>query len=75
MCCHDKTVTYPDPEIVELRWLRPDGGKAMSVEMQYATADEAMAAVAACLDAFEEVRREGARPYVARRNSSVESDG
>ena len=59
-------------ERVKLRWLRPDGREAASVEMQYATADEAMAAVAACLDAFEEVRREGARPYVALRDSAME---
>ena len=59
-------------EQVELRWLRPDGREAARVEMHYATADEAMTAVAACLDAFEGVRREGTGSYVAERNSALE---
>ena len=46
-------------ERVELRWFRPDGREAMSVEMRYPTIEAATAAVAAVLEAFEEVRRAG----------------
>ena len=46
-------------EQVELRWLRPDGKKAMAVVKRYATAEEAVAAVGACLTALKEVRRAG----------------
>ena len=65
----------PDPfedERVELRWLWPDGREATSVQMRYRTIEEAMAAVAAVLDAFEEVRREGTGSCVDARSQKVE---
>ena len=65
----------PDPfesERVELRWLRPDGREATSVQMRYATIEEAMAAVAAVLDALEEVRRAGTGSCVVTGGQEVE---
>ena len=59
-------------EQVELRWLRPDGTEAVAVVMQYRTAGEASAATAAALDAFEEVRREGAGSSLVISNSTLE---
>ena len=61
-----------DPETVELRWTRPDGEEAVAVVMRYATADEATAAVDACLMALEEGRRAGTESRLDAGGQEVE---
>jgi len=62
----------PDPETVELRWTRPDGEEAVFVVMTYATAEEAMVVVDACLTALEEARRARTGSHAPERNQTLE---
>ena len=61
-------------ERVEVRWLRPHGEEAVSVQFTYASAQEASQAVEAVLTALEEIRHARTRSHAAQRDSAVGHD-